>query len=123
LHGSLHDAARRRPAGAQRRVHDAPDGRHHPLPAAFGHDGVYAGSAQALDSAGARCAEYAHAAGFRVAGRAVAFGPFRGTIGEDGGLRMIYGRNTIVGHFEGNAFRGVLTFQVPPCTYAMRLLR
>ncbi len=90
---------------------------------AYGHDGVYAGTAQALDSAGARCAELRHAADFRVAGRAVTFGPFRGTIGEEGGLRMIYGQNTLVGHFEGDAFRGVIDFQVPPCSYAMLLRR
>lgn len=94
-----------------------------PPSGAYGHDGVYAGPAQALDSAGARCAEYGRARDFRVAGRAVTFGPFRGTIGDEGGLRMIYGQNTVVGHFEGNVFRGVITYQVPPCSYAMRLVR
>ena len=94
-----------------------------PPSGAYGHDGVYAGAAQALNSAGARCAEYSSARDFRVSGRAVTFGPFRGTIGEQGGLRMIYGLNTVVGHFEGNAFQGVIDYQVPPCSYAMRLLR
>jgi hypothetical protein len=89
----------------------------------YGHDGVYAGTAQALYSAGAQCAEFRHAANFRVEGRTVTFGPFRGTIGQEGGLRMIYGQNTLVGHFEGNGFRGVITFQVPPCSYAMALWR
>lgn len=91
--------------------------------AAFGHDGVYEGSAKALDSAGARCPEYRHARDFRVVGRTVTFGPFKGTIGAEGGLRMIYGQNTVVGHFEANAFRGVVTFHVPPCTYAMAVRR
>lgn len=94
-----------------------------PPSTAYGHDGVYAGSAQALDSAGARCPEFQRGADFRVAGREVTFGPFRGTIGPEGGLRMIYGQNTIVGHFEPGVFRGVITYQVPPCTYAMRLRR
>ncbi len=89
----------------------------------YGRDGVYAGTAQALNSAGARCPAFRHGGDFRVTGRAVAFGPFRGTIGAQGGLRMIYGQNTVVGHFEGDAFRGVITFQVPPCTYAMLLRR
>ncbi len=90
---------------------------------AFGHDGLYAGSAQALDSAGARCPEFRRGGDFRVVGRQVMFGPFRGTIGDQGGLRMIYGRNTIVGHFEGNVFRGVIDYYVPPCSYAMLLRR
>jgi hypothetical protein len=42
---------------------------------AYGHDGVYAGTALALDSAGAQCAAFRHAADFRVEGRAVTFGP------------------------------------------------
>lgn len=90
---------------------------------ADGHDGVYAGTAQALDSAGARCPEFRHARDFRVSGRAVTFGPYSGTIGAQGGLRMIYGRDTVVGHFEGGVFRGVVTLLVPPCTYAMTLHR
>jgi hypothetical protein len=90
---------------------------------AYGHDGVYGGRAQALDSAGAQCPEIRSAADFRVAGRKVTFGPFRGTIGDQGGLRMIYGQNTIVGHFEGDVFHGVIDFQVPPCSYAMLLRR
>jgi len=89
----------------------------------YGHDGVYAGAAQALNTAGLRCTEFGHARDFRVSGRAVTFGPFRGTIGEEGGLQMIYGQNTVVGHFEGNQFLGVIDYQVPPCTYAMRLVR
>ena len=95
-----------------------------PLPStAHGHDGVYAGPAQALDSAGAQCAAFRHASNFRVEGRVVRFGPFRGTIGPEGGLRMIYGQSTVVGHFEADSFRGVVTFQVPPCQYAMALRR
>lgn len=90
---------------------------------AYGHDGVYAGVAQALNSAGAQCAEFHRPANFRVEGRAVRFGPFRGTIGPEGGLQMIYGQSTVVGHFEGDAFRGVITFHVPPCRYAMLLRR
>jgi hypothetical protein len=94
-----------------------------PPSTAYGHDGVYDGRAQALDSAGAQCPEFRRASNFRVVGRQVTFGPFRGTIGDGGGLRMIYGQNTIVGHFEGGVFRGVIDFQVPPCSYAMRLRR
>lgn len=94
-----------------------------PPSGAYGHDGVYAGPAQVLNSAGAQCPEYRHAVGFSVSGRAVTFGAFQGMIGEQGGLQMIYGQDTIVGHFEGNFFRGVVTYQVPPCSYAMRLLR
>jgi hypothetical protein len=89
----------------------------------YGHDGMYAGTAQALDSAGAQCAAFRHASNFRVEGRAVTFGPFRGTIGPEGGLRMIYGQSTMVGHFEADAFRGVVSFHVPPCRYAMLLRR
>ena len=89
----------------------------------YGHDGMYAGTAQALDSAGAQCAAFRHASNFRVEGRAVTFGPFRGTIGPEGGLRMIYGQSTVVGHFEPDAFRGVVAFHVPPCRYAMKLRR
>jgi hypothetical protein len=89
----------------------------------WGHDGAYAGTAQALNSAGAQCPEFRHAGNFRVRGRAVTFGPFSGTIGSEGGLRMIYGQDTIVGHFESGTFRGVIDLQVPPCTYAMRLTR
>jgi hypothetical protein len=90
---------------------------------AYGHDGVYAGTAQALDSDGAQCAAFRHPSNFRVEGRAVTFGPFRGTIGPEGGLRMIYGQSTVVGHFEADTFRGVVTFHVPPCRYAMKLRR
>ena len=77
----------------------------------------------ALDSAGAQCAAFRRASNFRVEGRAVRFGPFRGTIGPEGGLRMIYGQSTVVGHFAADSFRGVATFQVPPCQYAMALRR
>ncbi len=99
-----------------------------PVPApppstAYGHDGVYAGTAQALNSAGARCPVFRRGENFRVVGREVTFGPFRGTIGSTGRLRMIFGQNTVVGHFEPDVFRGVVTYQVPPCTYAMLLRR
>lgn len=90
---------------------------------AWGHDGKYNGSAQALYSNGAECSAYASARNLLVSGRDVTYGPFRGTISDGGGVEMIYGQNTIVGHFEGDEFRGVITFQVPPCAYAMRLVR
>jgi hypothetical protein len=90
---------------------------------ALGHDGVYAGGGQALNSQGARCSETMHMSGFVVHGREVRFGPFTGRIGAAGGLRMIYGQNTIVGNFVENQFQGVWDFQTPPCSYAIRLWR
>lgn len=94
-----------------------------PRGTAFGHDGTYAGDAQALNSAGAQCSAFMRSNGFQVEGRRVAFGPFRGRIADNGELKMIYGQNTIVGRFIGNEFRGVIDFQTPPCSYAMRLRR
>ncbi len=89
----------------------------------YGHDGVYAGHAQALFSAGAQCSGYRTATDFRVEGRRVRFGPFNGTIGPEGGLQMIYGQNRIVGQFDDGRFSGVITYQVPPCSYAILLKR
>jgi hypothetical protein len=96
-----------------------------PLPPSspLGHSGRYNGKMQALVSAGARCTEFRPVEGFRVDGRSVAYGPFRGRIANDGSLQMIYGQNWVVGQFGPGIFRGTITYQVPPCQYAMLLQR
>jgi hypothetical protein len=102
-----------------------------PLPpgTAYGHDGLYAGDAQALNSLGAVCPEFLGGGGFRVEGRHVSFGQFSGTIGPNGDLTMIYGHDSVVGRFIGDEFRGVLSYQAlplsqhPPCSYAIVMRR
>jgi hypothetical protein len=89
----------------------------------YGHEGLYAGEMQVLNSAGARCAQFHRTEGFRVSGRSVAYGAFRGRITDNGSLQMIYGQNWVVGQFGPGLFRGTITYQVPPCRYAMLLRR
>ena len=90
-------------------------------------DGNYAGTAVPLDAGGGICISNHRVGNFRVRGNAVRYGGFRGRIAPDGGLQMAYGRDWIVGQFEGATFHGQLDlngrFGVPGCTYMLTLDR
>lgn len=90
-------------------------------------DGGYTGTAAVLDTAGGLCTDTLKVSGFAVRGTSARFGGFRGTIAADGGLQMVYGRDWIVGQFEGATFHGQLStmgrFGAPGCTYMLNLER
>jgi hypothetical protein len=99
-----------------------------PLPAeGVGRDGSYTGTATVLDTGGGLCRETLKVSGFVVRGTSARFGGFRGTIAADNGLQMVYGRDWIVGQFEGATFHGQLEilgrFGSPGCTYMLNLER
>jgi hypothetical protein len=58
---------------------------------------------------------------FNVSGSQVSFGVFRGTVQQDGGLRMQVGHFYIIGEFRGGHFQGRLWQPQPSCTYALSL--
>jgi hypothetical protein len=90
-------------------------------------DGGYTGTATVLDTAGGLCTDTLKVSGFAVRGNSARFGGFRGTIGPDGGLQMVYGQDWIIGQFEGATFHGQLStmgrFDSPGCTYMLNLER
>jgi len=99
-----------------------------PVPAQMvSRDGSYAGTAEPLVTGGGLCIEARQVSGFRVKGNSVRFGGFRGTIAADNGLQMVYGRDWIIGQFEGATFQGQLDlgggFDMMACTYMLNLQR
>lgn len=90
-------------------------------------DGTYAGSMEALSTAGGVCSNQIKVTGFRVRGSAVRFGSFRGTIASDGGLQMVFGGTWIIGQFEGATFHGQVQGASgrggPGCSYILTLDR
>lgn len=99
-----------------------------PPPQPANLDGTYAGVAQPLDTGGGLCIANRKVGGFRVRGRSVRFGQFRGTIQPDNGVQMVAGQNWIYGQFEGSEFQGQIDFTnsrfgAPGCTYMMALQR
>jgi hypothetical protein len=99
-----------------------------PLPAqGVSRNGGYTGTATVLVTGGGLCRETLTVSGFVVRGTRARFGGFRGTIAADGGLQMVYGRDWIVGQFEGATFHGQLDtlgrFGSPGCTYMLNLER
>jgi hypothetical protein len=89
--------------------------------------GSYTGTAQPLETGGGLCLETEKVSGFHVRGNSVRFGGFRGTIAADGGLQMVYGRQWIIGQFEGATFHGQFdvpgSFGAPECTFLLSLQR
>jgi hypothetical protein len=90
-------------------------------------DGRYTGTATVLMTGGGLCTETRTVSGFVVRGNKARFGGFRGTIAADGGVQMVYGRDWLVGQFEGATFHGQLDilgrFGSPGCTYMLNLER
>ena len=90
-------------------------------------DGNYAGTAEPLVTGGGQCITTRRVSGFRVRGNSVRFNGFRGTIGANNGVEMVFGQDWIFGQFEGNTFRGQLDlrgrFDSPGCTYQLNLQR
>ena len=90
-------------------------------------DGTYTGTATVLTTGGGLCRDTLTVSGFTVSGSRARFGGFRGTIAADGGLQMVYGRDWIVGQFDGASFHGQLDvlgrFDSPGCNYMLNLQR
>lgn len=89
-------------------------------------DGIYAGSMEALSTAGGICANQVKVNGFKVHGNSVRFGDFRGTIDPDGGLQMVFRGNWIIGEFAGASFHGHVQgagVGQPGCTFILTLNR
>lgn len=88
--------------------------------------GTYAGIAVPLNTGGGLCLDRVPVKGFRVRGKSVHFGGYRGTIDASEGLQMLYGRDWIVGQFEGAVFQGQLVLYGnfgQMCSYLMTLQR
>jgi hypothetical protein len=96
-------------------------------PSPANRSGSYAGTATPIETGGGLCLETQKVSNFIVRGNSVHFGGFRGTIAPDNGLQMIYGRQWIVGQFEGPTFHGQFdipgTFGAPECSYMLNLER
>ena len=90
-------------------------------------DGNYVGTAEPLETGGGQCITTQQVAGFRVRGNSVRYSGFRGTIGANNGVQMVYGQDWIFGQFEGVTFHGQLDlrgrFDAPGCTYELNLQR
>jgi len=90
-------------------------------------DGSYAGRAVVLVTNGGLCTRSPTISDFVVRGDSVRFGQFQGTIDPDDRLQMAYGRDWVVGQFQGALFRGQLSVsgprQDPGCTYFVGLSR
>jgi hypothetical protein len=90
-------------------------------------DGSYVGTAEPLQTGGGQCIATRQVSGFRVQGNSVRFGGFRGTIGANNGVQMVYGQDWIFGQFDGPTFRGQIDlrgrFDSPGCTYELTLQR
>jgi hypothetical protein len=103
------------------------DGSPPPLLQPVNRDGTYAGTAVPLDTGGGLCVDSRRVGDFRVRGNRARYGGFSGRIAPDGGLQMAYGRDWIIGQFEGTAFHGQLDlngrFGEPGCTYMLSLGR
>jgi hypothetical protein len=86
--------------------------------------GVYAGLAVPLDTGGGLCITNQKVDRFRVHGKSVRWGRFRGTI-DNNGLQMVFGSTWVYGQFVGNRFDGQITtsgrFDSPGCTFMMTL--
>src|ERR1700760_1091036 len=87
-------------------------------------NGTYAGAADVLTTGGGMCLSNRRVTNFRVHGNAVQFGEFHGTVGEDGGLQMVFRSVWITGRFRGGTFRGQLSENGGiGCTYLLALER
>ncbi|HME21003.1 MAG TPA: hypothetical protein VKI44_06530 [Acetobacteraceae bacterium] len=90
-------------------------------------DGNYVGTAEPLETGGGQCITTQQVSGFRVRGNSVRYSVFRGTIGANNGVEMVYGQDWIFGQFDGATFRGQLDlrgrFDTPGCTYLLNLQR
>jgi hypothetical protein len=93
--------------------------------------GTYEGVAMPLDTGGGICIKNRKVTGFKVNGRSVRFGSFRGSIDGNGGVQMFAGQHWIVGQFEGAYFAGQLDMTARGmsgggargCSYTMNLAR
>jgi hypothetical protein len=89
--------------------------------------GNYAGTAVPLDTGGGICIQTRKVGDFFVRGNSVRYGRFHGTIDADSGLQMVYGRQWIIGQFDGATFHGQLDlpggFNSAGCTYMLSLER
>jgi len=99
-----------------------------PVPASPGsRGGSYSGVAEPLQTGGGLCLQTRPVSGFHVRGNTVRYGGFRGTIDANNGLQMVYGRDWIIGQFDGATFHGQLDlngrFGAPGCTYELSLQR
>jgi hypothetical protein len=102
-----------------------PPGNALPIPTGRqGRDGTYAGYADVLTTAGGLCINDKPVSNFKVSGNQVRFGEWRGTIGPNGDLQMIFGNAWIAGRFQGPTFRGQLNSGDPAgCSFALELDR
>jgi hypothetical protein len=102
-----------------------PPGTTLPIPTALqGRNGTYAGYADVLGTAGGLCINDKPVSNFKVRGNQVRFGEWRGTIGPNGDLQMIFGNAWIAGRFQGPTFRGQLSDGNPAgCLFALELDR
>jgi hypothetical protein len=88
-------------------------------------DGVYHGIAVPLSTGGGLCRANIDVRRFRVHGRSVRWGNFRGTI-EKHGLQMVFGNTWVFGQFVGDQFQGQISSfgrSGPGCSYMMSLTK
>lgn len=90
-------------------------------PASGSLDGSYRGSGRIVRNPGGACETGMPVYGMRVSGDQVHFGSFSGTIAPNGVVEMEYGRNWVIGRFNGSHFTG--RWIAPACSYELTLNR
>jgi hypothetical protein len=84
-------------------------------------DGSYRGSGRLVRNPGGTCQTGMPVYGMQVSGDQVHFGSFNGTIQPNGVAEMEYGRNWVIGRFDGPRFVG--RWIAPACSYELILTR
>jgi hypothetical protein len=84
-------------------------------------NGAYRGYGRIVRNPGGTCQTGMPVYGMQVSGDQVHFGSFNGTIQPNGVVEMEYGRNWVIGRFDGPHFVG--RWIAPACSYELTLNR
>jgi hypothetical protein len=90
-------------------------------PASGSLDGSYRGYGRIVRNPGGACQTGMPVYGMQVSGNQVQFGSFNGAIQPNGVVEMEYGRNWVIGRFDGPHFVG--RWIAPACSYELILNR
>jgi hypothetical protein len=91
------------------------------IPASRSLDGNYRGDGRLVRNPGGTCQTGMPVYGMQVSGDRVHFGSFNGTIQPNGVVEMDYGKNWVIGRFDGPHFIG--RWIAPACSYELTLNR
>ena len=90
-------------------------------PASGSLNGSYRGTGRIVRNPGGTCPVGMPVYGMQVSGDQVHFGSFNGTIQPNGVVQMDWGKNWVIGRFDGPHFQG--RWIAPACSYELSLDR